>query len=128
MSDHIPEPRRRHLPETRRSENHQFNIAGHEGRVTVGFFDDGTPGEIFIAMANEGSTIAGLLDVIAVQTSLLLQYGVPLEVIVRKMGAVKFPPAGHTNSTAIPQASSIIDYVFRWLRLECCTGIARSPH
>src|SRR4029453_1391135 len=94
---------------------HKFDIAGHEGYIHVGFYEDGTPGEIFIKMAKEGSTISGLMDTIATLTSLSLQYGVPLEALVSKFGHVRFEPSGFTKNPEIPYAKSLTDYIFRWL-------------
>jgi ribonucleoside-diphosphate reductase alpha chain len=112
-----PEPRpvRRRLPDERRSLTHKFDIQGHEGYVTVGLYDDGTPGEIFLTMAKEGSTISGLMDAFALQTSMALQYGVPLRMMVNKFSHVRFEPSGFTKNPQIPIAKSIIDYIFRWL-------------
>jgi ribonucleoside-diphosphate reductase alpha chain len=112
-----PEPRpvRRRLPDERRSLTHKFEIQGHEGYVTVGLYDDGTPGEIFLTMAKEGSTISGLMDAFALQTSMALQSGVPLRIMVNKFSHVRFEPSGFTKNPQIPIAKSIIDYIFRWL-------------
>ena len=112
-------PRRRHLPDERKSITHKFQIAGvHEGYITVGMYDDGSPGEIFITMAKEGSTISGLMDTIATMTSIMLQYGVPLEVLVNKFSHVRFEPAGFTKNPDLKIAKSIVDYVFRWLGMK----------
>jgi ribonucleoside-diphosphate reductase alpha chain len=112
-------PRRHHLPDERKSITHKFSIAGvHEGYITVGSYEDGTPGEIFITMAKEGSTISGLMDTIATMTSIMLQYGVPLEVLVNKFSHVRFEPAGFTKNPDLKIAKSIVDYVFRWLGLK----------
>ena len=110
-----PRPVRRHLPDERRSLTHKFDIQGHEGYVTVGLYDDGTPGEIFLTMAKEGSTISGLMDAFALQTSMALQYGVPLRKMVNKFSHVRFEPSGFTKNSEIPIAKSLIDYIFRWL-------------
>src|SRR5437773_2019175 len=110
-----PEPVRRRLPNDRQALCHKFDVAGHEGYVHVGFFEDGTPGEIFTKMAKEGSTISGLMDTIGVLTSMALQYGVPLEVLVSKFSHVRFEPSGFTKNPDIPMAKSLIDYVFRFL-------------
>jgi ribonucleoside-diphosphate reductase alpha chain len=115
-------PRRERLPETRRSVTHKFSIAGHEGYLIVGFFEDGRPGEIFINMAKEGSTIGGLMDTIGILTSMALQYGVPLEVLVRKFEHVRFEPSGFTSNPDIPYAKSIVDYIFRWLGMNFVKG------
>lgn len=110
-----PAPRRRHLPMDRQAICHKFEIAGHEGYIHVGFYEDGTAGEIFIKMAKEGSTISGLMDTIATLTSLALQYGVPLEALVSKFGHVRFEPSGFTKNPDIPYAKSLTDYIFRFL-------------
>src|SRR5262249_39490412 len=94
---------------------HKFDIQGHEGYVTVGLYDDGTPGEIFLTMAKEGSTISGLMDAFALQTSMALQYGVPLRKMVNKFSHVRFEPSGFTKNPEIPIAKSLMDYIFRWL-------------
>ena len=116
-SESVTEPRpvRRRLPDERRSLTHKFDVQGHEGYVTVGLYDDGTPGEIFLTMAKEGSTISGLMDAFALQTSMALQYGVPLRSMVNKFSHVRFEPSGFTKNPEIPIAKSIIDYIFRWL-------------
>ena len=109
------QPVRRRLPQDCRSVRHKFEIAGHEGYIHVGFYEDGTPGEIFIKMAKEGSTISGLMDTIATLTSLSLQYGVPLEALVSKFSHVRFEPSGFTKNPEIPMAKSLTDYIFRFL-------------
>jgi ribonucleoside-diphosphate reductase alpha chain len=116
------QPRRRRLPETRRAVTHKFEIAGHEGYLTVGLFEDGSPGELFITMAKEGSTIGGLMDAIGTLTSLALQYGVPLEALVKKFAHQRFEPSGFTRNPEIRNASSITDYVFRWMALQFLPG------
>ncbi len=121
-----PEPVRRRLPNDRQALCHKFDVAGHEGYVHVGFFEDGTPGEIFIKMAKEGSTISGLMDTIGVLTSMALQYGVPLEVLVSKFSHVRFEPSGFTKNPDIPMAKSLIDYVFRFLGSRFLSGEARA--
>jgi len=108
-------PIRRKLPDERASITHKFTIGGHEGYITVGMFEDGTPGEIFITMAKEGSTISGLMDSFSTSVSYCLQYGVPLKFLVDKFGHVRFEPSGWTGNPAIPYAKSIPDYIFRWL-------------
>jgi len=108
-------PVRRKLPDERRSITHKFSIGGHEGYITVGMYDDGAPGEIFITMAKEGSTISGLMDTLATAISFNLQYGVPLKFLVDKFAHVRFEPSGWTGNSQIPYAKSIIDYIFRWL-------------
>ncbi len=108
-------PRRRKLPDERRSITHKFSISGHEGYITVGMYDDGSPGEIFITMAKAGSTISGLMDAFATAISFNLQYGVPLKFLVDKFAHVRFEPSGWTGNQQIPYAKSIMDYIFRWL-------------
>ena len=103
------------MPETRASFTHKFSIAGHEGYFTVGLFEDGQPGELFITMAKEGSTIGGLMDTIATLVSLSLQYGVPLQDLVRKFAHQRFEPSGYTANPQIRMAKSIVNYIFRWL-------------
>lgn len=107
--------RRRRLPETRQSVTHKFSVSGQEGYVTVGLYDDGRPGEMFIKIAKEGSTLGGLMDTIGVVTSLALQYGVPVEKLAEKLSGTRFEPAGHTGNPQLPTASSLSDYLFRWL-------------
>jgi ribonucleoside-diphosphate reductase alpha chain len=108
-------PPRRKLADERRSITHKFSIAGHEGYITVGMYEDGKPGEIFLVMAKEGSTISGLMDAFATSISMSLQYGVPLETLVEKFSHVRFEPSGFTKNPEIPFAKSITDYIFRWL-------------
>jgi ribonucleoside-diphosphate reductase alpha chain len=111
----VPRPLRRKLPDERRAITHKFSIAGHEGYITVGMYEDGKPGEIFLVMAKEGSTISGLMDAFATSISMALQYGVPLEALVEKFSHVRFEPSGFTKNPEIPYAKSITDYIFRWL-------------
>jgi ribonucleoside-diphosphate reductase alpha chain len=108
-------PVRRKLPSVRRAITHKFSIGGHEGYITVGMYDDGQPGEIFLVMAKEGSAISGLMDSFATAISLALQYGVPLRVLIDKFSHVRFEPSGHTGNPEVPFAKSIVDYIFRWL-------------
>jgi ribonucleoside-diphosphate reductase alpha chain len=108
-------PVRRKLPSERQAITHKFAIAGHEGYITVGMYEDGQPGEIFLVMAKEGSTISGLADSFATAISLALQYGVPLRVLMDKFAHVRFEPSGHTGNSEVPFAKSIVDYIFRWL-------------
>jgi ribonucleoside-diphosphate reductase alpha chain len=122
LRQQVGQPIRRRLPETRTAITHKFDIAGHEGYLTVGLFDDGTPGELFITMAKEGSTIGGLMDAIGTLTSLALQYGVPLSALVRKFAHVRFEPSGFTKNPEIRNAASIMDYVFRWMALQFIPG------
>jgi ribonucleoside-diphosphate reductase alpha chain len=108
-------PHRRKLPDERRSITHKFDIAGHEGYITVGMYDDGNPGEIFVSMSKQGSTISGLMDSFATAISYALQYGVPLRFLVDKFAHMRFEPSGFTKNPQIPYAKSIVDYLFRWL-------------
>jgi len=110
-----PEPVRRRLPDERPAITHKFSISGHEGYITVGLYDDGTPGEIFLVMAKEGSVISGLMDAFATSISIGLQYGVPLEALIKKFAHSRFEPSGFTNNPHIRVAKSIVDYIFRWL-------------
>ena len=103
------------LPSERVAMTHKFSVEGQEGYVTVGLYEDGKPGELFITMNKEGSTLAGMVDAFATAISILFQCGVPLEVLVNKFSHVRFEPSGWTNNPQIPYAKSIIDYVFRWL-------------
>ncbi len=106
---------RRKLPDERKAVTHKFDIQGHEGYLTVGLFDDGTPGELFVTMAKEGSTISGLMDAFATQTSYALQFGVPVKFMVDKFSHMRFEPSGFTKNKEIPIAKSIVDYIFRWM-------------
>src|SRR3954451_11766530 len=106
---------RKKLPDERQSLTHKFAIAGHEGYIHVGLYETGEPGEIFVKMAKEGSTISGLMDSFATAISLALQHGVPLRLIVDKFSRTRFEPYGFTENPEIPRASSIMDYLFRWL-------------
>lgn len=111
-------PRRRKLPEERMAIAHKFNVAGHEGYVHVGMYEDGTPGEIFIKMSKEGSTLSGVMDTLALSLSMNLQYGVPLEVLCEKLVHTRFEPMGMTTNKEIPMVKSIMDYLGRWLALK----------
>jgi ribonucleoside-diphosphate reductase alpha chain len=111
----VTQPVRRKLPDERHAITHKFDIAGHEGYITVGLFEDGQPGEIFLVMAKEGSTISGFADAFAQAISYALQYGVPLQVLVDKFSHVRFEPSGMTRNPEIRFAKSIVDYIFRWL-------------
>jgi ribonucleoside-diphosphate reductase alpha chain len=115
-------PLRRRLRETRTAVTHKFDIAGHEGYLTVGLFEDGQPGELFVTMAKEGSTIGGLMDAIGTLTSMALQYGVPLEALARKFAHQRFEPSGFTKNPEIRNAASITDYVFRWMAMQFVPG------
>jgi len=110
-----PKAVRRKLPDERKAVTHKFDIAGHEGYLTVGLYEDGTPGELFVTMAKEGSTISGLMDAFATQTSYALQFGVPLKFMVDKFSHMRFEPSGFTKNKEIPIAKSIVDYIFRWM-------------
>jgi ribonucleoside-diphosphate reductase alpha chain len=118
----VAAPRRERLPDTRESVTHKFNVAGHEGYITVGLYPDGRPGEMFITMAKEGSTIGGLMDCFGTAVSMSLQYGVPLEVYVNKFSHTRFEPMGHTKNADIRFAKSIVDYIFRWLGITFLPG------
>ncbi len=109
---------RKRLPDERRALTHKFSIAGHEGYLTVGMYEDGQPGELFITMAKEGSTVSGLMDNFATAISLSLQYGVPLQVLADKFSHTRFEPSGFTNNKDLPIAKSVTDYIFRWLALK----------
>ncbi|MGO8971839.1 MAG: vitamin B12-dependent ribonucleotide reductase [Myxococcaceae bacterium] len=113
-----PRPLRRRLPDERKALTHKFSIGGHEGYLTVGMYEDGTPGELFVVMAKEGSVVSGLMDSFATSVSLALQYGVPLQVLVDKFSHTRFEPSGFTGNPDIPIAKSITDYIFRWLALK----------
>lgn len=108
-------PLRRRMPATRQSITHKFDIAGHEGYLTVGLYEDGSPGELFITMAKEGSTVGGLMDSFGTAISLCLQYGVPLKTLCEKFAHTRFEPSGFTKNPDIPVAKSLTDYIFRWL-------------
>lgn len=108
--------RRRKLPDERQAITHKFSISGHEGYITIGMYEDGTPGEVFIVMAKQGSTVSGLMDAFATGISLALQHGVPLSTMVDKFSHLRFEPAGFTNNPEIPMAKSVMDYIFRWLQ------------
>jgi ribonucleoside-diphosphate reductase alpha chain len=122
LREQVSQPLRRRLPDTRMAVNHKFEIAGHEGYMTVGLFEDGRPGELFVTMAKEGSTIGGLMDTIGALTSMSLQYGVPLESLVKKFAHQRFEPSGFTRNPDIRNAASIIDYVFRWMGVQFQAG------
>jgi ribonucleoside-diphosphate reductase alpha chain len=111
----VERPLRRRLPSERQALTHRFEVGGHEGYITVGLYEDGTPGEIFLKMAKEGSTVSGLMDSFATAISLALQYGVPLQALVDKFSHTRFEPQGFTKNPEIPIAKSVMDYIFRWL-------------
>jgi len=113
---------RRRLPDERRSLTHHFSIGGQEGYVTVGLSEDGLPGELFIRMAKEGSTVSGLMDCFATAVSLALQYGVPLKILCDKFSHTRFEPSGWSGNPKIGYAKSIMDYLFRWLELRFSKG------
>jgi ribonucleoside-diphosphate reductase alpha chain len=115
-------PVRHRLPDTRRALTHKFDIAGHEGYITVGLYEDGAPGELFITMAKEGSTIGGLMDTIGTLVSLAFQYGVPIETLTKKFSHQRFEPSGFTKNPDIPIAKSITDYLFRWMACQFIAG------
>src|SRR5207249_10952347 len=117
-----PRAVRHKLPEERMSVTHKFNIAGHEGYITVGLYPNGTPGELFITMAKEGSTVSGLMDSFALAISIALQHGVPLKLLCEKFEHTRFEPSGWSNNPDIGFAKSIMDYIFRWLHMRFLTG------
>ena len=110
-------PHRERLPATRPSITHKFSVGGHEGYLTVGQYEDGRPGELFVTMAKEGSTVGGMMDAFATSISLCLQFGVPLDDLVKKFTHQRFEPSGMTSNRDIPFAKSVVDYIFRWLGL-----------
>lgn len=118
LKTEFPKAVRRHLPDERQSITHKFSIGGLEGYLTVGLFEDGSPGEIFLVVAKEGSTLSGIMDSLATAVSIALQYGVPLKSLVKKFTHSRFEPSGFTQNPKIPMAQSIVDYVFRWLGLK----------
>ena len=126
----LDQPVRHRMPDTRTSLTHRFEIAGHEGYITVGLYQDAQPGELFITMSKEGSTIGGLMDTVGTLTSIALQYGVPLESLVKKFAYQRFEPSGFTKNPDIRHATSITDYVFRWLACQFIKGYkeATSPN
>jgi len=126
----LDQPSRHRMPDTRMSLTHRFEIAGHEGYITVGLYEDGQPGELFITMSKEGSTIGGLMDTVGTLTSIALQYGVPLKGLVKKFAYQRFEPSGFTKNPDIRNATSITDYVFRWLGCQFIPGYkeATSPN
>jgi ribonucleoside-diphosphate reductase alpha chain len=111
----VERPQRRKLPDERHAITHKFDVAGHEGYITVGLFEDGQPGEIFLVMAKEGSTISGFADAFAQAISYALQYGVPLQTLVDKFSHSRFEPSGMTKNPEVRFAKSIVDYIFRWM-------------
>ena len=115
-------PKRRRLADERRAITHHFSVGGQEGYVTVGLYEDGQPGELFIKMAKEGSTVSGLMDSFATVVSLALQYGVPLRVLCDKFSHTRFEPSGWSGNARIGYAKSIMDYLFRWISLRFLEG------
>src|SRR6476619_6852455 len=130
LRSRLDQPIRHRMPDTRMSLTHRFEIAGHEGYITVGLYEDGQPGELFITMSKEGSTIGGLMDTVGTLTSIALQYGVPLQSLVTKFAYQRFEPSGFTKNPDIRNATSITDYVFRWLACQFIKGYteATSPN
>ncbi len=118
----VSKPRRERLPDTRQSLTHKFNVGGHEGYINVGLYPDGRPGELFIIMAKEGSTVGGLMDCFGTAISICLQYGVPPEVLVNKFSHTRFEPMGHTTNPDVRIAKSVVDYIFRWLGITFLDG------
>jgi ribonucleoside-diphosphate reductase alpha chain len=119
-------PQRRRLPDERQALTHHFSVGGQEGYVTVGLYEDGQPGELFIKMAKDGSTVSGLMDSFATVVSLALQYGVPLRVLCDKLSHTRFEPSGWSGNGHIGYAKSVMDYLFRWLKLRFLEGESRS--
>src|SRR5262249_48212934 len=117
-----PRAVRHKLPEERMSVTHKFNVGGHEGYITVGLYPSGDPGEIFVTMAKEGSTVSGLMDSFSCAISLSLQHGVPLKMLCEKFAHTRFEPSGWSGNPDIGFAKSIMDYIFRWLQLRFLTG------
>ena len=130
LRDKAEQPLRKRMADTRVALTHKFDIAGHEGYITVGMFEDGQPGELFVQMQKEGSTLGGLMDTVGALTSMALQYGVPLDSMVRKFAHQRFEPSGFTKNPDIRTATSITDYVFRWLGCQFIKGYkeATSPN
>jgi ribonucleoside-diphosphate reductase alpha chain len=120
VDDHSapPKPKRVRLPDERTAVTHKFSISGHEGYITVGEYPNGKPGEMFISMAKEGSVVSGLMDSFATSVSIMLQYGVPLKVLINKFSHARFEPSGFTSNKEIPIAKSVMDYIFRWMDLK----------
>lgn len=115
-------PERRRLPDERRALTHHFSVGGQEGYLTVGLYEDGEVGELFIKMSKEGSTVSGLMDSFATAVSLALQYGVPLKVLCEKFSHMRFEPSGWSGNPDIGYAKSIMDYMFRWLQMRFLQG------
>src|SRR5579864_318763 len=123
-----PEARRNRLPDERASTTHKFSVGSHEGYLTVGLYPNGQPGEIFVTMAKEGSTVSGLINSFAQAVSIGLQYGVPLRVYCEKFSFTRFEPSGWTANPAIPQATSVMDYIFRFLQKKFSGGETAKDH
>jgi ribonucleoside-diphosphate reductase alpha chain len=121
-------PRRERLPDTRQSLTHKFSVGGHEGYINVGLYPDGRPGELFLTMAKEGSTVGGLMDCFGTAISICLQYGVPLEVLVNKFSHTRFEPMGHTPNPDVRIAKSVVDYIFRWLGITFLDGFREASN
>lgn len=117
-SSDVKEPFRRRLPDERQALTLHFTVGDQEGFLTVGLYEEGVPGEIFITMSKEGSTVSGLMDCFATSVSLALQYGVPLKVLCQKFSHTRFEPSGFTGNPQIGYAKSLMDYMFRWLALK----------
>jgi ribonucleoside-diphosphate reductase alpha chain len=115
-------PQRRRLQDERRAITHHFSVGGQEGYLTVGLYEDGVPGELFLKMSKEGSTVSGLMDSFATAVSLALQYGVPLKILCEKFSHMRFEPSGWSGNPDIGYAKSIMDYIFRWLALRFLQG------
>jgi len=121
-------PFRRRMPATRQSITHKFEVAGHQGYLTVGLYEDGAPGELFITMAKEGSTVGGIMDAFGTAISLCLQYGVPISTLIEKFSHSRFEPSGFTKNPEIPFAKSLVDYIFRWMALTFPDGRSHLAH
>ncbi len=126
MSVGTEKPARREPPAERQAITHRFEVGGHKGYITVGFYEDGSPCELSLVLAKEGSTVSGLARNFAEAVSFCLQYGVPLQDLVDKFSSVRFEPSGRTSNPAVPQAHSIVDYVFRWMQLRFLTPQAEA--
>lgn len=124
----VSRPRRERLPDTRPSLTHKFSVGGHEGYLNVGLYPDGRPGELFLTMAKEGSTVGGLMDCFGTAISICLQYGVPLEVLVNKFSHTRFEPMGHTTNPDVRIAKSVVDYIFRWLGITFMDGFREASN
>jgi ribonucleoside-diphosphate reductase alpha chain len=118
----MPTLTRERLPTTRVSLTHKFEIGDHDGYIIVGLYNDGRPGEVYLKIGKEGSTLGGLLDCIGILTSVALQHGVPVETLIEKLSHVRFEPSGLTKNRQIPQAKSLVDYIFRWMETVFVDG------